>query len=201
MACPPHFRGLKPYEHDCHRFINCADGRPVIQTCGPGTAFNAVVQTCDHQTQVSCEGQSGRSARLQERPLQPRCDPGFSGLQPHPTDCTKFLNCANGQTFIQNCGPGTAFSPSKLVCDYKNKVNCAEAPGQGKLDFYIRTCVSQLTQAQVKWKTPRLVFDVHQVSVAQFPFPTIPRNILYVKLVCVHDWSNAYRVGYSMLTA
>ncbi|XP_023161208.2 uncharacterized protein LOC111592952 isoform X2 [Drosophila hydei] len=130
VACPPHFRGLKPYEHDCHRFINCADGRPVIQTCGPGTAFNAVVQTCDHQTQVSCEGQFGRSARLQERPLQPRCDPGFSGLQPHPTDCTKFLNCANGQTFIQNCGPGTAFSPSKLVCDYKHKVNCAEAPGQ-----------------------------------------------------------------------
>ncbi|KRG07750.1 uncharacterized protein Dmoj_GI16850, isoform D [Drosophila mojavensis] len=130
VACPSHFRGLKPYEHDCHRFINCAEGRPVIQTCGPGTAFNAVIQTCDHQSQVSCEGQPGRSARLLERPLEPRCEPGFSGLQPHPSDCTKFLNCANGQTFIQSCGPGTAFSPTQLVCDYKHKVNCGAASGQ-----------------------------------------------------------------------
>ncbi|XP_043866150.1 uncharacterized protein LOC6586608 isoform X5 [Drosophila mojavensis] len=133
VACPSHFRGLKPYEHDCHRFINCAEGRPVIQTCGPGTAFNAVIQTCDHQSQVSCEGQPGRSARLLERPLEPRCEPGFSGLQPHPSDCTKFLNCANGQTFIQSCGPGTAFSPTQLVCDYKHKVNCGAASGQGEV--------------------------------------------------------------------
>lgn len=150
MACPPHFRGLKPYEHDCHRFINCAEGRPVIQTCGPGTAFNAVIQTCDHQSQVSCEGQPGRSARLLERPLEPRCEPGFSGLQPHPSDCTKFLNCANGQTFIQNCGPGTAFSPTQLVCDYTHKVNCGAASGQGEFEFYFRKSFPQLTQDQVK---------------------------------------------------
>ncbi|XP_030239473.1 uncharacterized protein LOC108651696 isoform X6 [Drosophila navojoa] len=133
VACPSHFRGLKPYEHDCHRFINCAEGRPVIQTCGPGTAFNALIQTCDHQSQVSCEGQPGRSSRLLERPSEPRCEPGFRGLQPHPSDCTKFLNCDNGQTFIQSCGPGTAFSPTQLVCDYKYKVNCGAASGQGEV--------------------------------------------------------------------
>lgn len=122
-ACPPHFRGLKPYAHDCHRYINCGTGQPVIQTCGPGTVFSAVSQTCDFESSVPCV-QSGRAGRLQELPAEPRCAPGASGLQPHPTDCTKFLHCDNGRTFIKDCGPGTAYSPSLQVCDFKYKVDC-----------------------------------------------------------------------------
>ncbi|XP_032290457.1 uncharacterized protein teq isoform X3 [Drosophila virilis] len=125
-ACPPQFRGLKPYAHDCHRFISCTNGQSTIQTCSPGTAFNALTGTCDHLSQVACEGQAGRSARMQQLNTQPKCAAGLNGLQPHPYDCTKFLNCANGQTFIQNCGPGTAFSPTMLVCDYKHKVDCGD---------------------------------------------------------------------------
>lgn len=53
-----------------------------------------------------------------------QCPPGVSGLHPHPQDCEKFLQCSNGQTFIQNCGPGTGFDSLRLVCDYKEKVQC-----------------------------------------------------------------------------
>lgn len=128
-ACPAHFRGLKPYAHDCHRYINCGTGQPVIQSCGPGTVFNAVIQQCDFEGSVPCvqtqnSQQSGRSARLQQLPAEPRCAPGSSGMQPHPYDCTKFLHCDNGRTFIKDCGPGTAFSPSLQICDFKYKVDC-----------------------------------------------------------------------------
>ncbi|XP_030561181.1 uncharacterized protein LOC115762940 isoform X1 [Drosophila novamexicana] len=167
-ACPPQFRGLKPYAHDCHRFISCANGRSTIQTCSPGTAFNALTGTCDHLSQVACEGQAGRSARLQQLNTQPKCAAGLNGLQPHPYDCTKFLNCANGQTFIQNCGPGTAFSPSMLVCDYKHKVDC----GDGRFN------VDESAQGQTGGTSGGLTCP--EGARGQFPYPNDP----YKYVIC-----------------
>jgi hypothetical protein len=81
---------------------------------------------------------------------------GGTGLAPHPTDCTKFLNCwqvsalrctarpsqprhrhtalispcsRQGKPHIQSCGPGTVFNPRFSVCDYPHKV-----PGCGNKD-------------------------------------------------------------------
>ncbi|EDW37801.1 GL15037 [Drosophila persimilis] len=139
-ACPPQFSGVVSYPYDCHRYVNCHNGSPTIQTCAPGTLFNARTLVCDHPSNVACATPAGgaqaaepnRSARLREVDTEPRCTPGVIGLQPHPTDCTKFLNCANGKVFVQDCGPGTAFSPSALVCVHKSTVDCgAEAAGQG----------------------------------------------------------------------
>ncbi|XP_017137513.1 uncharacterized protein LOC108152581 isoform X4 [Drosophila miranda] len=139
-ACPPQFSGVVSYPYDCHRYVNCHNGSPTIQTCAPGTLFNARTLVCDHPSNVACATPAGgaqaaepnRSARLREVDTEPRCTPGVIGLQPHPTDCTKFLNCANGKAFVQDCGPGTAFSPSALVCVHKSTVDCgAEAAGQG----------------------------------------------------------------------
>lgn len=53
-----------------------------------------------------------------------QCKEGAIGLQPHPFDCTKFLNCDNGRTFIQDCGPGTAFNAELQVCDWPQNVDC-----------------------------------------------------------------------------
>ncbi|XP_062135788.1 uncharacterized protein LOC133845355 isoform X3 [Drosophila sulfurigaster albostrigata] len=126
--CPAHYNGLKPYPHDCHRYINCAEGRPSIQTCASGTAFNPSTLVCDQASKRACESaaQPNRSERLQQLDAEPKCAPGLTGLQPHPYDCSKFLNCANGQTYVQSCGPGTAFSPTMLVCDFRHKVQCGD---------------------------------------------------------------------------
>lgn len=53
-----------------------------------------------------------------------RCPDGFQGLTKHPTDCSKFLNCANGQTYIQDCAPGTLFNPKLGNCDFPYNVDC-----------------------------------------------------------------------------
>ncbi|XP_016973149.1 uncharacterized protein LOC108040261 isoform X2 [Drosophila rhopaloa] len=138
LPCPPHFTGLVAYPHDCHRFVNCFQGSPTIQTCSPGTLFNAKSLVCDHPSNVACsstDSQSTRLGRLRQFDSEPKCPPGVNGLQPHPTDCTKFLNCANGQAFIMDCSPGTAFSPLSLVCVHKDQANCgtggAGASGHG----------------------------------------------------------------------
>lgn len=45
------------------------------------------------------------------------CIKSITGLFPCPFDYTKFINCKNGNTAIQNCVPNTAFSISKGYCE------------------------------------------------------------------------------------
>jgi hypothetical protein len=66
---------------------------------------------------------------------------GGTGLAPHPTDCSKFINCWKGTAHTQQCGPGTLFNPHTLQCDFPYNVNCiVSTPSpQGELykDKYI----------------------------------------------------------------
>ncbi|KAF7284717.1 hypothetical protein GWI33_021726 [Rhynchophorus ferrugineus] len=55
-----------------------------------------------------------------------KCPDGFQGLTKHPTNCKKFLNCANGITYVQDCGPGTVFNPILLICDFPYNVDCKD---------------------------------------------------------------------------
>lgn len=50
------------------------------------------------------------------------CPADFTGLLPHPETCKKFLQCANGVTYVMDCGPGTAFNPITTVCDWPYNV-------------------------------------------------------------------------------
>jgi len=53
-----------------------------------------------------------------------KCPNGFNGIKPHPTECSKFLSCANGRAFEMDCGPGTLFNPTISVCDHPYNVEC-----------------------------------------------------------------------------
>ncbi|XP_044764344.1 uncharacterized protein LOC123320918 [Coccinella septempunctata] len=55
---------------------------------------------------------------------QAQCPPGATGVHPHPYNCSLFLNCANGQTFVMNCGPGTLFNEAMMTCDFDYNVDC-----------------------------------------------------------------------------
>lgn len=57
---------------------------------------------------------------------EPKCPPHVTGLVAHPSDCTKFLQCANGGTHIMDCGPGTVFNPAVMVCDWPRNVKGCE---------------------------------------------------------------------------
>lgn len=78
----------------------------------------------------------------------PKCPQDFAGLLPHPTECAKFLNCAGGRTYIQDCGPGTVFNPQISTCDYPYNVDCAATSQTTQTDHgnseYISGQVSNL---------------------------------------------------------
>jgi hypothetical protein len=61
---------------------------------------------------------------------------GGTGFAPHPTDCSKFINCWKGTAYTQQCRPGSLFNPQTLRCDFPYNVNCTvSTPGsQGELN-------------------------------------------------------------------
>lgn len=152
--CPPQGTGKFPYIMDCRQFLNCWKGRGYIQSCAPGTMFNSETSECDYPSKVKCGSvnEPATAARLEspniqrvpkrirepavesrsgfddpsQRPVdEVKCPRFHSGLLPHPVYCDKFLNCASGTTYIQDCGPGTVFNPIHMVCDWPHNVNCA----------------------------------------------------------------------------
>ncbi|KAF5286934.1 hypothetical protein FQR65_LT12393 [Abscondita terminalis] len=152
-GCPTGFSGVVPHHNDCSKFINCDHGKENVMDCGPGTLFNLKINACDHPYNTECASWSNEFTpnddQVQEgssvdktKPIQ--CPLDAVGLYPHPWDCAKFLNCANGQTFIQDCGPGTHFNPETLVCDFPHNVKCkSEDYGTGNID--VRTQPLDLT--------------------------------------------------------
>ncbi|KAG7212821.1 hypothetical protein KM043_002178 [Ampulex compressa] len=145
--CPPQLTGLLPHPTECTKFLQCANGGTYIMDCGPGTVFNPANSVCDWPLNVKGCEDALKSKEETERPLTPpssnlhsdkrlgysepakkiACPPDFTGLLPHPETCKKFLQCANGITYIMDCGPGTAFNPQTTVCDWPYNVpGCSE---------------------------------------------------------------------------
>jgi len=140
LTCPPQIQGYYLHPFDCTKYVRCWNQQTFIESCTPGEIFSFSNQKCVPKDQ--CKGPSDHVEYLIDGPDSQKsldisenitCPPGSSGLHAHPFDCTKFLECANGQTFVQNCGPGTAFSTVINSCDFANKVDCNgrnSLPGQ-----------------------------------------------------------------------
>ncbi|XP_012060148.1 PREDICTED: LOW QUALITY PROTEIN: uncharacterized protein LOC105623362 [Atta cephalotes] len=145
--CPPYLIGLLPHHGDCTKFVQCAHGATYIINCGPGTVFNPTIGTCDWPRNVKgCEDifKSDKKVPLASpnfnfeydsaKYIEAKkiiCPADFIGLLPHPETCKKFLQCANGATYIMDCGPGTAFNPITMVCDWPHNVPSCKT---GKFD-------------------------------------------------------------------
>ncbi|KYM96046.1 Chondroitin proteoglycan-2 [Cyphomyrmex costatus] len=57
---------------------------------------------------------------------EPKCPPYLIGLLPYHGNCTKFVQCAHGITYIMSCGLGTVFNPTIGVCDWPHNVRGCE---------------------------------------------------------------------------
>lgn len=71
-----------------------------------------------------------------------QCENGANGLFPHPFDCTKFLQCDRGHTFLIECFAGTVFNDAAQICDWPRNVNCGARQFKGiavSSDAYLQT--------------------------------------------------------------
>lgn len=53
------------------------------------------------------------------------CSISSDGFYRYPTDCSKFIHCANGQLYLNDCPPGLNFNPKINQCDWPAYVDCS----------------------------------------------------------------------------
>ncbi|CAH1962569.1 unnamed protein product [Acanthoscelides obtectus] len=126
--CPPGETGQFVYHLSCNQFLNCWKGRGNVQNCAPGTLFNPKTLECDYPEKVDCvtgpRQNTVGNLRSAKSIAQPSCPEDFTGLIPNYTDCSKFINCNNGQSMSQDCPPGTLFDTNKNLCDFPQNAVC-----------------------------------------------------------------------------
>lgn len=169
LSCPPQAQGLYLHPFDCTKYVRCWNQQTFIESCTPGEIFSFSNQKCvpkeqckgptDHveylietTTVTTYDSDGPESASSLAKTGDISCPPGASGNHAHPFDCTKFLECSNGQTFVKNCGPGTAFSTAKHICDHANQVDCS---GRNSLPEQ-----SQVTQNNIATSYPTKPLDI-----------------------------------------
>nr|CAH7761024.1 unnamed protein product [Callosobruchus chinensis] len=126
--CPPGANGQFVYHLSCNQFLNCWKGRGNVQNCAPGTLFNPKTLECDYPEKVECVTGPRQNTvsriRSAKSIAQPKCPEDFTGLIPNYTDCSKFINCNNGQFMSQDCPPGTLFDTNRNLCDFPQNAVC-----------------------------------------------------------------------------
>ncbi|CAB3239227.1 unnamed protein product [Arctia plantaginis] len=77
-----------------------------------GLVCKEVGKAClDFEIRVYCECEQPNACENSVRPNEP-----------HPTDCTKFYECAPDKVVLKDCGPGTMYNPVTMVCDWPASV-------------------------------------------------------------------------------
>ena len=112
------------------------DVRSGVQPLEPKGKFSPWTKTCESNYKICCKDpnfvsqvQVGVRQGRVFKPSRstPLCPVDYSGLQPYPSDCTKFTNCWKGKAFVQDCAPGTLFNADSGQCDFPHKANCQSA--------------------------------------------------------------------------
>ncbi|XP_057664707.1 uncharacterized protein LOC130899046 [Diorhabda carinulata] len=161
--CPSGATGQFIYSASCNQFLNCWKGRGTVQNCSPGTLFNPKSLECDFPDKVECvtgpQANTIGNIRVEKSVQQATCPEGFSGIIPDYFDCSKFINCNNGQENRMDCAPGTLFDMNKNMCDYPDQAACFN--GENSLDVRTKQFYSNINgQYDQKTKNNHNINDV-----------------------------------------
>ena len=117
-------------------YLDCWNGVGNLAACPPGSLFHPDTKKCESIINGKCaeyydDTENDIVPRTTTKAPSVLCDVGTAdGIYEHPFDCTKFIQCANGRTFIQNCAPRTHFNAVLQVCDHIANSICNNNSGK-----------------------------------------------------------------------
>ncbi|XP_043285620.1 uncharacterized protein [Venturia canescens] len=126
---------LTPHECSCDKYYQCSDGDLIRRQCSQGLHFNPKTYSCDYPSSAGCEipSPSPTTTKPTTSAIPSECPPGNSGhvVQiPHPTNCSLFYKCDNGEKQLSQCPDGLYFNPTIQMCDWPDVAGCtAETSG------------------------------------------------------------------------
>jgi len=124
VTCNPSFSGyIVPDPVQCDRYAECSpEGDKQVRLCSDGLVLSQDKFVCDLPARVDCSSRP----KLQTPKSNGIC-PRPNGQFPLPAEltCSRYVDCQDGQVFIQNCGFGAVFDPV-LGCVHPDQT---ERPG------------------------------------------------------------------------
>ncbi|KAH8380271.1 hypothetical protein KR009_009760, partial [Drosophila setifemur] len=102
-----------PHPSDCHKFIQCSNGNEYIFDCPAGLYWDYQKYVCSGDERLCYDG--GNS-----NPEENVCQNGVD-FAPDPSDCTKYIQCANGQPIERKCPDPLYWNQDIKSCDWSNK--------------------------------------------------------------------------------
>ncbi|XP_065076534.1 probable endochitinase [Ochlerotatus camptorhynchus] len=109
----------------CNGAYNCRFGSIWnVYLCPAGFIFNAAKEVCEDFTENTCPyledgtGEDDMSTTESTTTQEPvvNCNIVVNGRIPHPSNCTKFINCINGSAYVRDCLEGYIYYAPFAVC-------------------------------------------------------------------------------------
>ncbi|XP_015125196.1 mucin-2-like [Diachasma alloeum] len=131
-SCPP--SGSKNgqfYSHECScdKYYICSKAGLILHQCPDKTHFNPKIDACDKPENADCSKPPSQkepsSTTLEVIPTEcPTGDSGLSARIAHPTDCTLYYKCVEGEKKSKSCSAGLHFNPRQQLCDWPESAGC-----------------------------------------------------------------------------
>ncbi|GBL77959.1 hypothetical protein AVEN_143284-1 [Araneus ventricosus] len=109
--CPETY-GIFPIKSDCHKYMVCRDGKPIVKTCPPKHVYRDINGACVDGDK--CPKQSSEETECKRA----------NQLLPDEKNCRRYIKCVNFQPLKKECPPGTAFDPTKHKCTKEQLEKC-----------------------------------------------------------------------------
>ena len=124
--------GLFPHDEYCDYYYECdaSTGEALLQACPNGLAFagskRGLMSNCDYPHRVGCP--DGQRVMGQTPIGSENCQWQY-GVFPHATSCTRYWQCWNGTSTIQQCPFSLLYNDVIHSCDWPDNVpDCQKHP-------------------------------------------------------------------------
>ncbi|EAA00608.5 AGAP011617-PA, partial [Anopheles gambiae str. PEST] len=118
------------HPNECDLYILCVSQQAAPLRCPPGEILNEQAQICAPGNVTSC----------QFNPVETMCHNKVNNaIYPHPNDCSRFVQCSDGQGIVKDCPPGEILHGSTRTCRPGNTATCQFLDGvcQGRPDGWV----------------------------------------------------------------
>ncbi|XP_064459170.1 protein obstructor-E-like [Ornithodoros turicata] len=123
--------GLFEHEQYCDYYYECENGVATLQLCPNGLAFagknRGLRGNCDYPHRVECPDDEGRV--MGQSPISTENCHWQYGVFAHQTSCTRYWQCWNGTSTIQQCPFSLLYNDVMHACDWPDNVpDCQKHP-------------------------------------------------------------------------
>ncbi|KAF8774025.1 Kunitz-type serine protease inhibitor 6 like protein [Argiope bruennichi] len=131
--CPESY-GIFPVKSDCHKFMVCNDGIPIIKTCPEKYVYRDANGACIEGDKCPDEAivwkayadqndEDGDILYTTQNNREIKCGKNYAQY-PNFEDCSTYIVCQNGQKKIKSCPAGQHYNDQTIRCEEPCKAYC-----------------------------------------------------------------------------